>query len=151
MSWIKHCIFKTKSQCIVSLRWNPNGKQFSVMWKEKLSDSFMFRNLAGITQIKQLYREMCHKQRWEPVILCTYFPQRTWSWISRPDISLYLAFCSHTLCQPIFWTHHLTVQPSYRTIWYTYHSRKLRFCEAVVSKFLSKTLLSKLITLQLFI
>lgn len=119
--------YKSCQQChestIPSLKWNPNarypGKQFSVMWKEKLSESFMFRNLAGFTQIEQLSKETCHRQRWEPVILCTYFPQRPWSWISEPGISLCLAFC-----QPILWTHHLTVQPSYKTIWCTQHSRK---------------------------
>lgn len=70
------------------LRYNPNatrlGKQFSVMWKEKLSDLLVLRNLAGFTHIEWLDREMCHRRRWEPVILCTYFPQRAWSWISRP-------------------------------------------------------------------
>lgn len=63
----------------------------------------MLTNLAAFIHIEQLDRKMCHKQRLKVVNSVHNFPQRT-GLCEQAGISLCLAFCSHTPCQPALWT-----------------------------------------------
>lgn len=63
----------------------------------------MLTNLAAFIQIEQLDREMCHEPRWKLVNSVHISPLRT-GLCKQATVSLCLAFCSHTLCQPALWT-----------------------------------------------